>query len=217
MAGSLKTTAGKRQRREPEVNAVPGQKGELLCVHDTNNNIDWLVDSGALYSIIPPTPAQRAQDKQENYLQAANGTRMNCYGSIEKTITLGSKSFSFDFIIADVRHHILGADFLAEHYLAPNQRDGSLIDLNSFDAIPTVVAKGETPAHVTFINEINNPFYKLLDQYPDVLTTTFTLKEVKHGVRHHIPTKGFPVQFRSRRLNPEKLAVAKEEIGKLEK
>ena len=156
-------------------------------------------------------------NKQDNYLQAANGTKIHCFGSVAKTITLGSKSYDFDFIIADVKHHILGADFLAEHYLAPNQRDGSLIDLGSFDTIPTVVAQGETPSQLTFINEINSPFYQLLDQYPDVLTPTFTLKEVKHGIRHHIPTEGFPVQFRSRRLNPEKLAVAKEDIGKLEK
>ena len=198
------------------MNAVPGQKGELLFVHDSNNNVKWLVDSGALYSIVPPTPAQRAQ-KQENYLQAANGTKIHCYGSVEKTIVLGSKSFVFEFIIADVKHHILGADFLAEHYLAPNQRDNSLIDLNSFDTIPTVVAKGEPPSHLKLINEVNSPFYQLLDQYPDILQPTFTLKEVKHGVRHHIPTTGHPVQFRARRLNPEKLAVAKEEIGKLEK
>ena len=210
-------TTGKRQRREPEVNAVPGQKGELLFVHDSNNGIKWLVDSGALYSIVPPSLAQRAQGQQPNHLQAANGSKIPCYGSVAKKITLGSKSFEFEFIVADVKHHILGADFLAENYLAPNQRDGSLLDLHSFDTIPTVVAQGESPSHVTFINEVNSPFYQLLDQYPDIMTPTFTLKEVKHGIRHHIPTEGFPVQFRARRLNPEKLAIAKEELGKLEK
>ena len=161
--------------------------------------------------------AQRTQGPQTNHLQAANGSKIACFGSVEKTLTLGEKSYKFEFVVADVKHHIIGADFLAEHGLAPNQRDGSLIDLDSFDTIPTVVANGEPPAHVTFINEINNPYYQLLDQYQDVLTPTFTLKEVKHGIRHHIPTTGFPVQYRARRLNPEKLAVAKEELGKLEK
>ena len=208
---------GKRESREPEVNAVPGQKGELLYVRDSNNNVDWLVDSGALYSIVPPTLAQRAQGPQENHLQAANGTKISCYGYVEKTLKFGSKSFVFDFVVADVKNHILGADFLAENYLAPNQRDGSLLDLNNFHTIPAVVAHGQPPTHLTFINEVNSPYYRLLDQYPDVLTPSFTLKEVKHGIRHHIPTEGFPVQFRARRLNPEKLAVAKEEIGKLEK
>ena len=199
------------------MNAVPGQKGELLYVHDKNNKIDWLVDSGALYSIVPPTLAQRAKGPQENSLQAANGTKIACFGTVEKSLTFGSKTYSFEFVVADVKNHILGADFLAENYLAPNHRDGSLLDISSFNTIPAVVAQGKPPTHMTFVNEVSDPFYKLLDQYPDVLTPSFTLKEVKHGIRHRIPTEGFPVQFRARRLNPEKLAVAKEELGKLEK
>ena len=199
------------------MNAVPGNKGDLLYVYDSINDVKWLVDSGALYSIVPPTAAQRAQGPQDNHLQAANGSRISCYGNVVLNIKLGSKSFEFDFVVADVKNHILGADFLAEHYLAPNQRDGSLVDLNSFSSIPAVIATGEPPSHVTFVNEVNNPYYKLLDQYPDIMTPSFTLKEVKHGIKHHIPTEGHPVQFRARRLNPEKLAVAKEELGKLEK
>ena len=59
----------------------------------------------------------------------------------------------------------LGPIFLAEHGLAPNQRDGNLIDLDSFDSIPMAIASGEPPAHVTFVNEIEDPYYRLLDQY----------------------------------------------------
>ena len=140
------------------MNAVPGQKGDLLFVHDRNNGIDWLVDSGALYSIVPPTLAQRAQGTQENHLQAANGSKISCYGYVEKTLIFGSKTYRFDFVVADVKHHILGADFLAENYLAPNQRDGNLIDLSNFNTIPAVVAHGQVPTHVTFINEVNSPY-----------------------------------------------------------
>ena len=211
------TSGGKRQRREAPVNAVTGHRGDLLYVHDSKNNVKWLVDSGALYSIVPPTLAQRAQGPQGEHLQAANGSKIQCFGHVEKEVVLGNKSYRFDFVVADVKNHILGADFMAEFYLGPNQRDCSLIDLSSFSSIPTVIAQGETPSHMTFVNEVNDPYYKLLDQYPDIMTPTFTLKEVKHGIKHHIPTEGHPVQFRARRLNPEKLAVAKEELGKLEK
>ena len=217
MASISAASIGKSQRREAPVNAVPGDKGSLLYVYDSNNDVKWLVDSGALYSIVPPTIAQRTQGPQANHLQAANGSKIACFGNVELDIVLGSKKYRFDFVVADVKNHILGADFLAENYLAPNQRDGSLVDLSGFSSIPAVIATGEPPSHVTFVNEVNNPFYKLLDQYPDIMTPTFTLKEVKHGIKHHIPTEGHPVQFRARRLNPEKLAVAKEELGKLEK
>ena len=217
MEGISAASGGKRQRREAPINTVPGHKGDLLYVYDSNNKVKWLVDSGALYSIVPPTLAQRTQGPQDNHLQAANGSKIQCFGSVEMDVVLGSKTYRFDFVVADVKNHILGADFMAEFYLAPNQRDGSLIDLSSFSSIPAVIAKGEPPSHVTFVNEVNNPYYKLLDQYSDIMTPTFTLKEVKHGIKHHIPTEGHPVQFRARRLNPEKLAVAKEELGKLEK
>ena len=217
LASISAASIGKSQRREAPVNAVPGDKGSLLYVYDSNNDVKWLVDSGALYSIVPPTIAQRTQGPQANHLQAANGSKIACFGNVELDIVLGSKKYRFDFVVADVKNHILGADFLAENYLAPNQRDGSLVDLSGFSSIPAVIATGEPPSHVTFVNEVNNPFYKLLDQYPDIMTPTFTLKEVKHGIKHHIPTEGHPVQFRARRLNPEKLAVAKEELGKLEK
>ena len=42
------------------------------------------------------------------------------------------------------------------------------------------------------------------------------MAEPAHGVRHHIPTTDPPVQSRARRLNQEKLAVAKGELLKLE-
>ena len=203
--------------REPDVSSVPGQSGSLLYVQDSHNNLRWLVDSGALYSIVPPTYAQRCKGPTGANLQAANGTKIACYGTTEKTLMIGNKKFEFEFLVADVKNNILGADFLAEHHLAPNHRAATLIDLSCFDTLPATITKGAKPTPVTLINEINDPYYRLLDKYPDVITPSFTIKDTKHGILHHIPTEGRPVQFRSRRLCPEKLAVAKEELGKLEK
>ena len=200
------------------MNLVPGNiAGSLLFVHDPVEDRRWLVDSGALYSLIPPTLAQRTAGPTEMTLQAANGTKIPCYGTTNKRITIGKKSYEFEFIIANVHHSILGADFLADNYLAPNQRDGTLIDLKDLATIPATVAQGISSNPATLVNEINNPYYQLLDSFPDVITPTFTLKEAKHGITHQIPTSGRPVQFRPRRLNPEKLAVAKAELEKLEK
>ena len=109
----------------------------------------------------------------------------------------------------------MGADFLAHFYLAPNHRDGSLIDLNSLDILPATFALGAKSNPVSYVNEINDPFYKILDEFPEIQTPSFTPVEAKHGVRHHIPTNGRPIQSRARKLDPEKLRVAKEEISKL--
>ncbi|GFO38417.1 Pol polyprotein [Plakobranchus ocellatus] len=49
------------------------------------------------------------------------------------------------------------------------------------------------------------------------LQSTFSTGEVKHGVKHFIPTKGRPVFARARRLAPDKLASAKKEFLEMEK
>ena len=208
---------GKSQGRPASVNAATGPKGSLLHVTDNLEGHKWLVDGGALLSIVPPTKSQRRLGPNGTGLCAANGTKINCYGSVEKTLNIGSRTFTFSFTIADVRQRILGADFLAAFYLAPNHRDGTLIDLDNFDVLPATFAHGATSNPVTLINEVNDQYYKLLDAFPEILTPSFTPVEVKHGVRHHIPTNGHPVQNRARKLDSEKLRVAKAEIDKLVK
>ena len=197
------------------MNAVPGANGSLLYVHDPIDKRRWLVDGGALVSLLPPTKAQKTAGPNGTQLQAANGSKISCYGTVEKTVHIGKREFRFSFTIADVKQSILGADFLAEFYLAPNHRDCSIIDLNTFQILPASFATGETSNPCMFVNQIDDPYYKLLDSYPEILTPSFTIKEPKHGVRHHIPTKGHPVQSKARRLPPDRLAIAKEELDKL--
>ena len=199
------------------MNAATGQNGHLLHVTDEIEGTRWLVDGGALVSIVPPTKAQRRLGTNGTQLCAANGTKIDCYGKVRKSLVIGERRFDFDVTVANVRQRILGADFLATFYLAPNHRDGSLMDLENLDVLPATFARGAKSNPVTFVNEINDPCYKLLDSYTDILTPNFTPVQAKHGVQHHIPTDGHPVQSRARRLDPEKLKVAKAEIDKLVK
>ena len=202
----------------PSVNNVAGQNTlecYLLHITDTKRNEKWLVDGGALLSIIPPTAHQRLRGPNDVKLKAANGSDINCYGTCQRTITIGTTSFAFEFIIADVQTRILGADFLAKNALAPNHRDAHLINLLDFSTLPAEHARGFISLPVNFVNQIDDPYFQLLDQYPEICTPAFTLKQPEHDVRHHIPTEGPPVQSRARRLDPEKLAVAKAELEKL--
>ena len=60
---------------------------------------------------------------------------------------------------------------------------------------------------------------KLLTDVPDVLSSKgFTASKPRHLVRHHLLTNpGPPVFAKPRRLDPEKLAAAKEEFSPMEK
>ncbi|KAJ8394245.1 hypothetical protein AAFF_G00048280 [Aldrovandia affinis] len=59
-------------------------------------------------------------------------------------------------------------------------------------------------------------FQRLLMDFPDLTTPTFSSAAVKHGVDHFIATTGPPVHARARRLDPQKLAVAKAEFDSMD-
>ena len=88
------------------------------------------------------------------------------------------------------------------------------MDLNNLDSVKAEFAS-ETPTRINFISEKEDPYYRLLDQFPDLSKPSFRVKEPKHGVHHYIPTECRPIQSRARPLAPDKLAVAKAEIDKL--
>ena len=152
-----KEVCGKRQ--SGEVNAAlprDARSGhKLLYAVDANDSTRWLIDSGALWSIIPPTPQQRAAGPNAWKLQAANGSDIPCYGLTDRQVFIGDRTFDFTFIIADVRQSILGADFLDRFYLAPNHRDQCLMDLNDWSII-SVGEKSDTQSNrATNINFVD--------------------------------------------------------------
>ena len=193
----------------------PHPHNDLLYVTDTVSKRKWLVDGGAVLSIVPPTLAQRTAGPTTTQLQAANGTRIPCYGVQDMLISLADRQVKFPVTVADVRQSILGADFLAHSYLAPNHRDGTILDLKDFSVLKAEFEVEEQPIRVNHVAQTTDPCYKLLDKYPDLSNPSFRIKEVDHGVLHYIPTDGPPVQSRARKLSPEKLAVAKSELEKL--
>ena len=214
--------AGKRTRGPTSVNAATPSsssnkiKNNLLYVHDASTQQKWLIDGGAVLSIIPPTLAQRLNGPTSTQLQAANGTKIPCYGVRNVNIHLADRKILFPVTIADVSQPILGADFLAHAYLAPNHRDGTLIDIKDMSVLRANIEKEAEPIRINHVSQAESPYYQLLDnKFPALSNPSFKIKEVDHGVLHYIPTEGQPVQARARKLDPEKLSVAKAEIDKL--
>ena len=201
--------------------AVPREnKGanHLLFALDSRDSTKWLIDGGAAFSIVPPNSQQRAAGPNAWRLQAANGSDIECFGLTDRDVCIAERTFPFTFIVADVRQPILGADFLSEFYLAPNHRDKCLIDLSDWSTIPVRMNNRAQPNRITDINLVDqkqDPFYRILDSFPELSTPSFKPKEVAHGVRHHIPTNCRPIQSKVRPLSPEKLAIAKQEFEKL--
>ena len=121
------------------VNHVAGQKDKenfLLHVIDNRLNDQWLVDGGAILSIIPPSAHHLKDGPVGEQLRAANGSTIACYGTENRTLSIDGKDFPFEFTVAAVSQKILGADFLAQFYLAPNHRDAQLLNLKTFPRSP---------------------------------------------------------------------------------
>ncbi|GBN65323.1 Transposon Ty3-I Gag-Pol polyprotein [Araneus ventricosus] len=103
---------------------VKGQNNCRLVIHDRPSGLNFLVDTGADISVVPPSSAERCKPKSLLNLLAANGTKINTYGTRNLSLNIGLRRiFPWSFIIADVSRPILGADFLT-HY-------GIIIDLKS--------------------------------------------------------------------------------------
>ena len=202
---------GKRQSRRPTVSTVAGNSEPLLHVRDDANRLTWLVDGGASLTLVPPTPEERAKGPASTPLHAANGTPINCYGTRQMTLSLGSRLFDWEIVVADVATPLIGADFLMEYHLAADHTLGLLVDL---DDLSTVAGKTFPDCQLR-INSINNVYTQLLDEHPELTTLSFNPAKTKHGVEHHIPTEGPPVYARARRMAPDQLAASKAEFDKL--
>ncbi len=87
-----------------------------------------------------------------------------------------------------------------------------MINLHDLSIINAQVDPKGTPLGINFVEQKQNPFYQLLDKFPKLPTPSFTPGDVKHNVRHHIPTSGYPVQSKARKLSPKKLEAAKEQL-----
>lgn len=185
----------------------------MTSVHAWN----FLVDSGSVVSVIPRGRANQKRKPTLYKLFAANATAIHTYGQQTLTVDLGLRRvFNWDFVVADVKIHIIGADFLA-HF-------GLLIDLKArklLDQQTTLTTEGEVRATSTFsISAIDSSTstpeqcVQLLKQYIEITKPTTQLHTASN-VEHTITTKGQPVSERPRKLSGEKLKLAKVEFNRI--
>ena len=107
----------------------------LFYIVDVCHNLLFLIDTGAEVSIIPSTSADK-NNCCHLTLQAVNNSPISTFGTHSLTLNLGlRRTFHWEFVIAEVKTPILGADLL--HYY------GLLVDMGHKRLIDT-----ETNLHV---------------------------------------------------------------------
>lgn len=184
-----------------------------LIIIDKITKQQFLIDTGAEISVLPPTNSER-KSKSDFELYAANSTPITTYGKKTLELNLGlRRSFSWQFTIADVDRCILGADFLKYYSLLVDIKNKLLIDSVTTLSVNTISVNIPSYEITTLQAEMFTPeISNLLNRFKSVLHADATLNSVKHNVVHFIETSGPPVTSKVRRLNKEKLGIAKAEI-----
>ena len=138
-------------------------------------------------------------------------------------VCFDGRTYCWDFIAADITEYILGADFLRANGLLVDLRNRCLV--HTTEQVPDVVK--QDPLHAAACSQQDMPFpsvtgdqdvyVRLLEKFPGLLKPDFSTPTALHGVEHHITTSGPPVFAHARRLDPSKLAVAKDAFLDMER
>lgn len=185
-------------------------------LEDAISRRSLLVDTGASRSIFPPTNNRKPAPKDVGFrLIAANGSNIDTYGWKDIPIKFNNKTYSWRFLIADVKIPLLGADFLSHYDLLVDVRQRRLIDTATFQATKLTASATPTP-----ISAVQQGLYShVFQEFPQVFKPELRQSPgapSKHGVYHHIKTTGPPVFSRYRRLHPSKFKAARDAFNEME-
>ena len=195
-----------------------GAGKETISIKDDNSGRHFLIDSGADVSVFP---AGSCSSPASGALVAANGSRIDTFGVRQINLSFSDMNVVHPFYLASVPRPILGSDFFAKHGLLIDIKNKQLVRLpERHAALAVLPAISNTASSVSALTGLHPPrknvVEALLDQFPGVLVSKFDASSPPaHGVRHVVPTEGPPVYARPRRLDGEKLAVAKSEFQKM--
>ena len=189
-----------------------------MTVWDRRSGHSFLVDCGAEESVLPASAADKRHRAPSAPLVAANGTLIKTWGKRESSLLLSKgHAFTQEFHVADVTDPILGADFFASNRLAIDMSNKRLVSLDNLNVVATGVASIYPSTSGLHIARIHS-FDSIIDEFPELLVPRFKSTDSnKHGVEHYITTDGPPLHARARRLEQEKLEVAKAEFAEMER
>ncbi|UYV63627.1 hypothetical protein LAZ67_2005063, partial [Cordylochernes scorpioides] len=182
-----------------------------LFVTDKNTGLRFLVDSGADISIIPPKDKNR-MPSSDYKLYAANGTEIVTYGTKVRNLDIGlRRQFQWPFVIANTNRAIIGADFLNNFGLIIDIKNKRLIDGITNLSIRGVIQSISDMGNISTLNS-SSKVRAILTKYPNLCRPPSDFVEAKHSVKHYIPTRGQPIHSKARRLDSQRLTLAKAEF-----
>lgn len=205
--------------RQPLVaeSGCPNSTGRLF-ITDRKSKTQYLIDTGSDVCVFPKTSVKASfRTKTKYQLYAANGTLISTYGHINMHLDLGlRRDFEWRFILADVTRPIIGVDFLGHYNLLVDCRNQRLVDGVTSLVVPAQHQLGTEAIESVRTTTEGTHYHQLLREYPDITRPAGKPSTPKHNTLHHIrTTPGPPVASHPRRLDPERLKIAKKEFDEM--
>lgn len=191
-------------------------KAKISCNQFAPLTVTFLLDTGAAVTIVPPQLLPRHARIQHDTvpaLQSISGTPIRVHGTLPLVIAIKSirREFNWTAVVADVEYAVIGADFLRHYRLSVSCHDSTIHDdqTNLRFPLQSVSAALQSPTLNAAAN-LPSDIANILQSFPTVTAPQSTTSTDDSQLSlFHIETVGNPVAQRPRRLNPDKLAVAK--------
>jgi hypothetical protein len=104
------------QQASPAAQVCTTSRGRLF-ITDRITKRQFLVDTGSDLCVYPRRLIPRRMERVDYDLCAADGSTIHTYGWLPLSLNLGlRRDFTWRFLVADVTHPIIGADFLAHFW-----------------------------------------------------------------------------------------------------
>jgi hypothetical protein len=118
---------------------------------------NFLVDTGALVSVFSASPPDRSFPSNSTVsLIAANGSRINTYGSRTIPVSFNGHRYSWRFIVADVNRSLLGADFLSANNLLVDTSNRRLLDSQTFQVLSVQTVPTDVSEAISCVSSPNS-------------------------------------------------------------
>lgn len=195
-----------------QVNAANGPASVLFHIVDKLTGEKFLVDTGAAVSLLA-TPAHELPATSPVTLVSVDGSNVPAGSFIQRTVRLGSCSYTWSFLQAAIPRHILGADFIAGHQLLVDMAQKSLIS-PGHAVVPLMPSSLEERLVVSA--SFTGRFEKLLSEFNALLVPSRYPAAIPSDIQCEIVTNGGPVFQRPRPLHGVKLDAMKAEFRALE-
>ena len=183
---------------------------------DKTNKYNYLIDTGASLSIVPPRSCDFKNVDTKLNLSGADGSNIKTYGERLIVVNIGfGITMEHIFTVADVVRPILGIDFLRKFKISVIPYMNTLTSELSNKTLKLDNIDKPKNLPVYNIELMDQRVKDLLKDYPSLYNDEKNPGTVNHNIEHYIITEGVPISVRPRKLSPKMRIEAQNIIERL--